>query len=441
MESFAISLAAVCLLLIANAFFVAAEFALVKAKASRLALEVESGSAAARLTAHMQTRLEPYLAACQLGITMASLGLGWIGEPAVAALLEPVLRTWSLSEEAIHRIAFLVGFLVFSSLHIVLGEQVPKSLAIRQSEPVSIAAAYPLQIFYLVAFPLTWLLDRASRGVLALFKVEEGTHAEVLTLSELKGVVATSVEHGNISAPRAEVVQNILALNERPVGWIMIPRNRVTALKLNARPEESLAIIRSTNKSRFPLLRGDDNEDVMGIILTKDLYQAMLQGRTEPWKDLETYCRAPLLIPERQSVWRALQTMRAERAHMAIIADEYGQWTGIVTLEDLLEEVVGEIMDETDLTECHYPIERLGEDRWLVDGLMPLADAQREFGLETDTRLDANTLLGLMMERLQKIPGDGDHLDEGELRLTVNAAGGRDVAQVLVERRSRGPME
>jgi CBS domain containing-hemolysin-like protein len=430
-----ISLAAVLLLLMANAFFVAAEFALVKSRSSRLELRADSGNAAAALTVRMQSRMEPYLAACQLGITMASLGLGWIGEPAVAAVLEPLLGRWSLSEELLHQIAFVLGFLIFSSLHIVIGEQVPKSLAIRQPEPVSIFSALPLQLFFLVAYPLTWLLDRASRGVLKLLGVEEGTHAELLTLAELKGVIATSEAYGNIPTDRAEMLHNLIDFDQRSVGWVMIPRNNVVTLNASGSPQATIATLRESRHSRFPLVASTDNDDLLGVVLAKDLHLAMLDGVAEPWQDLKSYCREPLVIPESQTVSRTFEILRNEREHLAIVVDEYGHLVGIVTLEDLLEEVVGEIMDETDAAEQHFTIEQQGEGRWLIDGSMSLSDAQREIGLQAEIDIQANSVSGLIVERLARMPEAGDYIDEGDLRLTVQTLENRRVARVLVERR------
>ena len=434
MGSIHLSLIAILALLLANAFFVAAEFALVKAKHFRLQARAESGSKAAYLTVNMQRSLEPYLAACQLGITMASLALGWIGEPVVAALLEPLLRQWSVPETAIHQIAFVVGFLLFSSLHIVLGEQVPKSFAIRQPEPVSIWVSYPLYLFYVASYPLTWLLDRASRGTLRLFGVEEGTHAEVLTLSELKGVVATSGKHGKISKARALMLKNLIELDERPVGWVMIRRGRVDVLKLRDSEQKNLAVIRETRHSRFPLLDDGEGEHVLGVVLVKDLHHASLCGNANPFAHLRDYCRDPLVIPERQTVSRAFETLRSRSEHMAIVADEYGEFAGIVTLEDLLEEIVGEITDEKDSTEAYYALQAVSENSWLVDGLMPLADAERQLGLDLELGTSANTLSGLFMERLGRIPQVGDSLDLDGFRLKVEVAADRHAEKIAVFR-------
>lgn len=438
MDMIGISLAAIFLLLLANGFFVAAEFALVKAKGSRLAGQAASGRFTARMSLAMQDKMEPYLAACQLGITMASLGLGWIGEPAVAALLEPVLSLWGLPEDAIHQIAFIVGFLVFSSLHIVIGEQVPKSLAIRQAEPVSMLAAWPLQFFYVLAFPLTWALDRASRTVLRLCGVAEASYADVLTMGDLKGVVATSEAHGQIPTKSATMLHNLIEFDERPVSWVMLPRNRVKVLDLGATPNDNATVIRQSRHSRFPVVEGDGSENVIGIVLGKDLFEAMLQGRDAPWTELRSYAREPLVIPETITVSRAFDTLRQQREHIAIVADEYGEFVGIVSVEDLLEEVVGEILDEKDTVESPFAVQRLGANRWTVDGSMPLSDAQRDLGLQTDFQIEANTLSGLMMERLGRIPAEGDEITEGAFHLTAKTVEERHVTQMLVERRDAG---
>lgn len=432
MSSIGISLTAVVALLAANAFFVAAEFALVKAKGFRIQTEADAGNRSAQLTVKIQSDLESYLAACQLGITMASLGLGWIGEPAVAALLEPLLHPLGLSENAIHRIAFLTGFLVFSSLHIVIGEQVPKSFAIRQPERVSLMTALPLQAFYWLAFPLTWLLDRASRGTLRLLGVGESTHGDALTLQEFKGVVATSREHGKISRTRARMMKNLIELDERPVGWVMVPRHEVTILNVSASDAENLQKINDTQHSRYPLL--DDDNDVLGVVLLKDIYLATLSDDAAPLRDLKAQARTPVFVPERQTVSRTFETLRAQSVHMAIVVDEYGEISGIVTLEDLLEEIVGEIRDEKDKLGSEYNIEKVAEGAWVVDGGISISDAQREFGLEVETDNLTNTLSGLFMEQLQAIPQVGDELKFDKFILIVKETSGRHATRISVTR-------
>ena len=227
MHDISLNLIAVFLLLAANGFFVAAEFSLVKARGFRLQGAANGGNTSARMTLRIQDNLESYLAACQLGITMASLGLGWVGEPAVAALLEPLFELLGVPEPLLHTIAFVIGFLVFSSLHIVIGEQVPKTFAIRRAEPVAVWCAYPLHATYLLVYPLNWLLNAASRSILSLFNVEEVSHADVLTGEELQGLVETSRHHGELENEKATMLHNMFEFDQRQVGRVMIPRNAI----------------------------------------------------------------------------------------------------------------------------------------------------------------------------------------------------------------------
>ena len=273
------SIIAIVLLLAANAFYVAAEFALVKARGFRIETLAAEGSATAKLTVRIQANLESYLAACQLGITMASLGLGWVGEPAVAALLEPLFTRIGMSEGMVHTTSFIIGFLLFSALHIVIGEQVPKTFAIRKAEPVSMWAAYPLHASYIMAYPLNWLLSRATSAILSLFNVAEASHTEVFSSAEIKGLVATSKEHGEMHEQQASMLHNLFEFDQRQVGRIMIPSNTVQSLDVAAPAEENLKIIRDTEHSRFPLIDSDNDNALVGIILTKDIHRAMLQGR------------------------------------------------------------------------------------------------------------------------------------------------------------------
>ena len=210
-----------------------------------------NGGASARLTLRIQANLESYLAACQLGITMASLGLGWVGEPAVAALLEPLFSMWGVPETVLHTAAFVIGFLIFSSLHIVIGEQVPKTFAIRRAEPVAVRCAYPLHATYLLVYPLNWLLNASSRSILSLFKVEEVSHADVLSNEELQGMVQTSGEHGEIEHNKADMLHNLFEFDQRNVGRVMIPRSSLNVLDVSTPPERNLAILRDSGHSRF----------------------------------------------------------------------------------------------------------------------------------------------------------------------------------------------
>ena len=422
----------IVLLLAANGFYVAAEFALVKARGFRIESLASGGSSAAQLTVRIQGNLESYLAACQLGITMASLGLGWVGEPAVAALLEPMFQRMGMSEAMLHTSAFISGFLIFSALHIVIGEQVPKTFAIRKAEPVSLWVAYPLHFSYLLAWPLNWLLNRATSLILSLFKVEEASHADVLSSDEIRGLVTTSTEHGEIHQNQAEMLHNLFEFDQRLVGRIMIPSTTVHMLDVAVDADSNLRMIRDTEHSRFPLIDSTDNNALLGIVLTKDIHRALLNGEAEPWRNLRPMCREPLIVPESQRIARLFDLMRVRRAHMACVVDEYGAFIGIVTLEDLIEEIVGEIHDETDTEEPSVMIKQLDEQTWEADGLVSLSDLQHSINLKVEVSVDANTLSGLFMQRLARMPEPGDELREGDFVLRVINLEDRRVGKVFI---------
>lgn len=424
----------VVLLLAANGFYVAAEFALVKARGFRIESLAAEGSAAARLTVRIQSNLEAYLAACQLGITMASLGLGWVGEPAVAALLEPLFTRLGMSEATMHTSAFLAGFLLFSALHIVVGEQVPKTFAIRKAEPVSLWVAYPLRLSYLLAWPLNWLLNRATSAILGIFNVDEASHAEVLSGDEIRGLVTTSSEHGEIHQYQADMLHNLFEFDQRQVDRIMIPGNMVHALDAAAPAEYNLQVIRETEHSRFPLIDSSKNDALVGIVLTKDIQRALLNGDMEPWRDLVRISREPLIVPESQRIAKLFDLMRVRRAHMACVVDEYGAFIGIVTLEDLVEEIVGEIHDETDGPEPGPAIFQLDDKSWESDGLISLSDLERVVDLKIEEELDANTLSGLFMQRLARMPEAGDEIVQAGYRLRVVNLEDRRVGRVHIHR-------
>lgn len=426
----AINLTVVVLLLVANGFFVAAEFALVKARDFRIAAMADAGGYAAKLTLRIQRDLEAYLAACQLGITMASLGLGWVGEPAVAALLEPLFPA-GLSPETTHTISFLLGFTIFSSLHIVIGEQVPKTYAIRKPEPISILCAIPLRIFFVLLFPLNWALNRASRGLLGMLGVEEATHGDVLTDMEIRGLVSTSAEHGEMGVEKAEMIQNLFRFDERAVQRVMIPRIECHVLRLDRDADANSAIMRETRHSRFPVV-DTDADNLVGMVLMKDLVDAVLDGNNEPWRDLRPYCREPLVVPETLRMPSLFELMRAEKAHMACVIDEYGAFVGLITLEDLLEEIVGDINDETDTEASETPVVTT-ETGWTAIGLASLSDVERITGYVVEDAFDANTLSGLFMSRLERMPFEGDVIVDNDYRFIVTKMKDRHVESVDIE--------
>lgn len=422
----------ILILLAINAFFVAAEFALVKARAFRIDLLADSGSRSAKLTQRIQKNLESYLAACQLGITMASLGLGWVGEPVVAALLEPAFHAMGLSDNVVHTSAFIIGFLIFSSLHIIIGEQVPKTFAIRKAEPVSLWSAYPLHAFYIMAFPLNWLLNKASGSILSFFNVEEATHADVLSNDEIQGIINTSEQHGELNTDRAVMLHNMFQFDSHAVHQIMVPRNNVEVLDLQATWEDSLQVIQDSHHSRFPVFDGTTDTPI-GVVLVKDVYNSIVgkSQTVDPAKVIKECLRSPLLVPESQQVSALFEIMRRDRIHMAMVMDEYGSFSGVVTMEDMLEEIVGEIADELDIDEPDA-VAVWVDDHWETQGMVSLADLSRAIGRTLVETPDANTINGLFMKQLNRMPKETDQIEYHDLRFVALDEDGNRIGKVHV---------
>ena len=405
----------VVLLLAANGFFVAAEFALVKVKPIRLEQLSLAGDRSAKRALHVLRHLEIHLAACQLGITMASLGLGWIGEPFVAALLTPLFEMAGLPQEQLHVVSFALGFLIFSSLHIVVGEQVPKTLALRKAELTSRVIVWPLIAFFWLAWPLTVSLNWLSRTVLRLMGVPESDHGGAHTGAELRSLVGVAHRHGLLKARKAEMLDRMFEFDVRTVAEVMTPRATAVALDVTRDADGNRAVMLEHGHSRYPLINGQDNT-VLGIIVVKDFYDAFLRGDADSWRELLRFKRDAVFVPEFARVDRLLERMRKDRSHMAIVIDEYGEFSGIVTLEDLVEEIVGEIDDEFDDSDTTI---RQVDNSWEVDGIRPLHEVMNETGLDFADTADVHTLSGLLMQQLGRLPKAGDRIKVNHLMLEV----------------------
>ncbi|PPQ15310.1 Hemolysin, contains CBS domains [Bradyrhizobium shewense] len=404
MSSISINLLLAVLLLAANAFYVAAEFALVKSRGFRVKAMVEQNRFGARLLQTMMGNIESYLACCQLGITMASLGLGWIGEPTVSALLSPILQPLGLSEATLHFTSFVAGFLVFSSLHIIIGEQVPKTLAIREPMPVSQWIAYPLHASYLVFYPLSWCLNTASGAILRLIGVQEFSQHEILTDSEIEGLVEESAVHGKIESGEAEYIHNVFRLGELTVSDVMVHRTAMVMINADLPPEELVREVLATEYTRIPLWR-DKSENIIGILHAKDLLRAIRVSEGDTSRiDVTTIMLPPWFVPEMRPISQQLKAFRRRKTHFALVVDEYGEVEGLVTLEDILEEIVGDISDEHDVVVAG--VRRQPDGSVVVDGSVPIRDLNRAL----DWRLpdeEATTVAGLVIHEARSIPDRG----------------------------------
>jgi Hemolysins and related proteins containing CBS domains len=423
---------AVIFLVLLNGFFVAAEFALVKVRDTQLESLVVKGHRRAKVTRKILHNLDAALSSTQLGITLASLALGWIGEPVFIVLLEPVISFFQVtSPEARHTIAVIIGFTTITFLHIVAGELAPKSLAIRKSLQTSLWVSIPLDLFYRISFPLIWILNHTANWLLRRFGIEPVTESELVhSEEELRLIVgAAQKTSGGLPLGRS-IVLNALDLRQRTVREVMRPRQEITMLDTDATMTECLEIAEKTRYSRFPLSEGGDLDKTLGVVHFKDLFAMRLKARCGA--DLLPVTRKLIYVPETAQLERLLQTFLERKSHLAIVVDEYGGTMGIVTLENILEEIVGQIQDEFD--QENPLLTRKSEDTWEVAGSLPLHDLEEIVG-ETLREEGITTASGWVTQRLGGFPKTGDVLSVGDFELKVEEMEGTRVARLTVKRR------
>jgi CBS domain containing-hemolysin-like protein len=395
------------LLVLLNGFFVAAEFALVKLRPTQL--EEAGTGLRVRLLQQMLAHLDAYLSASQLGITLASLALGWVGEPAFAWLLRPLLEKLGAGDVLVHSIAATAAFLTIMVLHIVVGEQAPKTLAIRKPFEASLWIVLPLHAFYRATYPAIWLLNKAANGLLQLFGVEPVTEGELgHSEEELRLLLASTEEE--LSQQKRELLDNVFELSHRVARQIMVPRGDVVYLSTTKSVDDNLRLARSSGHTRFPLCRGSLDQAI-GLVHIKDLFRL----ETVP-RSLEEIARPLTFVPETLSLDQLLRRMRGERVHLAAVLDEYGGTSGIVTLENVIEEIVGQIQDEFDLERPE--LVPLGPRRYQVDARMLVEDLEDALKIEFSER-DEDTIGGVVLSELGRRPKVGDIVDVGPLRLRV----------------------
>jgi len=414
--------------ILANGFFVATEFALVKVRPTQLAEALAHGSKRAKMTKRVMKRLDAYLAAAQIGITLASLALGWIGEPAFAGLIMPLLNSLgTFGPPVAHSIAISISFILISGLHIVFGEQVPKFLAIEKPISTAMWTSHLLHVFYIVTFPAIWLLRTATNGALRLFGIrvnaEEGGVASV---DELRMILASSEKAGILSEENREIIEGVFQFSKRTARQIMVPRTDVAVLSTTKTIAENLEILRKTRHTRYPLCDGTLDQTV-GLIHVKDLFLAQLRG---PGRTLEELKREILFVPENSTVESLLSQFIENKTHMAVVLDEYGGASGIVSLENITEELFGQIQDEFDRERPE--IEPLGNGRYRVRGDYLIEDLADRLKIDLGEP-EEETVGGYVAARLGREVVAGDRVELADLTITVVEAERFRVRWVIVE--------
>ena len=391
-------------LVFCNAFFVVSEFAVVKIRRTKLEELAQSGDKRAKIALDINEHLNTYLSATQLGITLASLGLGWLGEPAVSRLLEDLLSgIVEMNSVVLHSISFGVAFTFITLLHVVLGELVPKSMAIQDTERYAMLIAKPLYAFNKICSPIIWCFDHVSLAILRLMHIEKADeNEEAHSEEEIKLIIDASQKGGVIDDTESEIIQNAICFSETCAHEIMIPRQDMMCIYQDDDFDTIMAFVKEHKHTRFPLC-AEDKDQILGMIHIRDL----LECSNEPHKDLlKKIVRQILFVPENKSISEILHEMMRTRRHLAIVVDEYGGTAGLLTMEDILEELVGEIRDEHDEV-AEEPVVKIDDKTYEFDGLYLVEDAYDAMSLHYH-ELEESTIGGYVFNLLGQEPNVGD---------------------------------
>jgi CBS domain containing-hemolysin-like protein len=412
-------LVAVAALILLNAFFVAAEYGLVTSRRTRIEELSHEGNRRATRVLVLVSDPPRFIAAMQLGVTLTSLGIGALGEHALTRLFDPVMAT---------ALAVAIAYLILTFFHVVIGELVPKGIALGHSEATALAVAAPVRAFFTLFGPLIWVLQRATNFVLGLLGLEPpGGETEVHSEAELKMLLNVSTERGEIEEGEQEMLYKVFDFADKEAADVMVPRPEVVALSVDLPPEECLQAVMDSPYTRYPVYRGS-LDDIVGILHVRDLFGALVD-RGIAAVVVEELVRPAYVVPETKDLAALLTEFRRTNQHMAIVVDEYGGMEGIVTLEDLLEEIVGEIEDEFDLPD--ESVEQVDEDTIRIDGTFPIDDFNEQFRTELPVE-DYHTIAGFVFGQLGRAPEPGDEISHDGLVFRVEEVEGQRIDKLAV---------
>ena len=440
---------AVVLLVAANAFFVAAEFALVSIRDTRIQQLIEAHRIGARTIQKLHEHMDDLLSAVQLGVTLTSLGLGWVGEATLASLIQSAILGVAHAMVYAHSIAIPIAFILITYLHVVLGEVVPKSLALQRSDRVALAVAGPMDFFMTVARPFLRVMSRSARFVLSRFGAHEIRSLGVHSPEELKLLVTASRRFGIVSPVQEEMVLHALELGEITVRQVMVPRPLIFSLPADLPLDVALARVIEEQHSRIPVYDPQRGlEHIIGLLYSKDLTRWMRLRYVKPPTDaasarlarlvVRDIMRDVLVVPETKPLSDLLVEFRSRKRHLAVVVDEFGSTAGVITVEDVLEQLVGEIEDEFDITPQPLPADA---SSMVLDGSVNIRDLETQYHLSLPSDQGFETLGGFMLAQFQRVPKAGDSFEYDGRRFTVLEMEGRRIARVLVETLERQTAE
>ncbi len=420
----------VFLLVLANGFFVSAEFAIVKVRSTQIMEQLRRGHRIAPVAKHIVEHLDSYLSACQLGVTLASLGLGWVGEPLLADMIyRPLVAVGLTNETVIHTISFLVSFALLSFLHIVLGELAPKTLAIRYAETTTLIISLPLQLFYRVFKPAIWLLDKSATVVLGILGFNNEGHSEHLhSAEELEIIVTEGARSGVISKTEQELLSSIFEFSSTSAKEVMVPRTEMVALNIALPREGLIRKVVEEGYSRMPVYN-ESMDNITGVIYSKDLITLLEHRELIVLQDI---VHPAYFVPESVKISQLMRDLQQRKLHMAIVVDEFGGTQGLITMEDILEEIVGEIHDEYD--EVLKDVEQGTDGASLVDARISISDFNEKFGAELLEDQGYETLNGFLNKISGKVLAQGEELQYQNLQFKVIKTSQRRIRQVRVKK-------
>ena len=412
-----------------NGFFVAAEFALVRVRDSRIQQLEQEGSVRARVVRDALRDLDGYLSVCQVGITMASLGLGWVGEPAVAHLIEPLLGAAGITNErVVSIIAFVVGFAIITYAHLVFGEQAPKYFSIQRAEATSLWISRPLRIFMVLFRPLVWVVNASTNFVLRPWGIKLGEQMEAHSEEELRIMISSATASGELEPEEREYLNNVFDFGDRVAREVMVPRPDIEALRVDLPLAEMVDAAVFGRYTRYPVYE-EDLDHVLGVVHVKDLLRAARENPDD--FDVRPIIRDCLVVPENKPIEQILREFQQRKLQMAIVIDEWGSVEGLITIEDVLEEIVGEIQDEFD--EGEAAIEEIGDGVYAVDGRIPITEVNEYFELDLPHE-DFDTIGGYVLGVLGRPPEPGDTVEADGITLHVKSVDGPRVSMLTLRR-------
>ena len=416
----------------------AAEFSLVKIRATQVDRLLEEGRRSAGLVKEATSRLDAYLAVCQLGITISSLGLGALGEPAIAALIEPLLEPLGVEGGTLHFIAFVIGFSIISFLHVVFGELAPKSVAIQSAEGTSLFVAPFMKLFYYVLLPATVVFNGTANAFTRLLGYPPASESdEIHSEDEIRTLVSQSARQGMLERDEEGMISAVFELNDKTAREIMVPRPDVVAVPEQTSLRELVSVAAKGRYSRYPVYQGDSLDRIIGAVHVKDVLRAVgEEGGMDAGKTSSDLMRDVLTIPENRRIDGILEDLRRQDLQMVVVIDEWGSFEGLFTLEDIIEEIVGEIRDEFDDEEP--TVRELGEGSYRMDGRTSIGEVNEALGTDFVSQ-DFETVGGLVLGHLGRVPEKGDEIRLDGYLLRVDETDGPRVARVVIREAEEDP--